>query len=161
VDGPSALDAGIRGVYRVAHRVLRTWWFVRRPRTHGALVALWHDGALLLVKNSYRREHTLPGGYVARGETPEEAARRELLEETGLDLPASRFRQAFEGELPFEFRRDFLTIVEVELEARPEIRVDNREVVWAGWKRPEEILRMNVVPHVVDYLRTRAAALSR
>lgn len=149
---------GIRTAYKVAHRMLRAYWFVRRPRTEGALIALWNDGHLLLVKNSYRKEMTLPGGYVARGETPEQAAHRELLEEVGLDIPTDKFKAAFSDELPFEFRRDFLTIVELELATRPRIEIDNREVVWAGWKTPDEVLRMNVVPHVVDYLRLRAEA---
>jgi len=149
------IDLGFRSAYKVAHRMLRTWWFFRRPRTEGALIAIWNQGELLLVKNSYRDQYTLPGGYVHRGETPSQAASRELLEEVGLDVPSERFRPAFEGELPFEFRRDFLTIVEIDLDHRPEIRVDNREVVWAGWKRPDDVLKMNVVPHVVDYLRVK------
>lgn len=153
------VDRGFQGAYKIAHRMLRAWWFVRRPRTEGALIAIWNEGELLLVKNSYRNEYTLPGGYVHRNETAIEAASRELLEEVGLDVPPDRFRPAFEGELPFEFRRDYLTIVEIELEQRPEIQVDNREVVWAGWKRPQEVLQMNVVPHVVDYLRERAKRL--
>ena len=149
------IDLGFRSAYKVAHRMLRTWWFFRRPRTEGALIAIWNQGELLLVKNSYRRQYTLPGGYVHRGETPSAAAARELLEEVGLHVAPDRFRPAFEGELPFEFRRDFLTIVEIDLDHRPEIRVDNREVVWAGWKRPDDVLRMNVVPHLIDYLRIK------
>ena len=149
------IDLGLRSAYQVAHRVLRGWWFFRRPRTEGALIAIWNQGELLLVKNSYRNQYTLPGGYVHRGETPSQAASRELLEEVGLDVPSERFHSAFEGELPFEFRRDFLTIVEIELDHRPEIHVDNREVVWAGWKRPDDVLRMNVVPHLIDYLRIK------
>ncbi len=151
----SAIDLGFRSAYRVAHRLLRAWWFVRRPRTAGALIAIWNEGQLLLVRNSYRRQYTLPGGYVRKSETASQAAARELLEEVGLEIPEERFRPAFEGELPFEFRRDFLTIVELEVDQRPEIHVDNREVIWAGWKSPEQVLRMDVVPHVVDYLRTR------
>jgi 8-oxo-dGTP diphosphatase len=42
------------------------------------------DGALLLVRLSYRHSWGLPGGLLKRGETPEDAARREVLEESGL-----------------------------------------------------------------------------
>jgi hypothetical protein len=28
-------------------------------------------------------------------------------------------------------------------------------VVWAGWKRPDDVLKMNVVPHLIDYLRIK------
>jgi ADP-ribose pyrophosphatase YjhB (NUDIX family) len=42
------------------------------------------DGALLLVRLSYRNSWGLPGGLLKRGETPEEAALREVAEESSL-----------------------------------------------------------------------------
>lgn len=49
------------------------------------------DGRVLLVEPNYRDDGTwtLPGGTIEsdRGETPREGARRETLEEIGLDLP--------------------------------------------------------------------------
>ena len=42
------------------------------------------DGALLLVRHVYRRHWGVPGGLLQRGEAPEEAVRREVLEEVGL-----------------------------------------------------------------------------
>ena len=48
---------------------MRVYWTVRRPHTHGSLVAMWFNGQILLVKNSYVRYFSLPGGYVKRGES--------------------------------------------------------------------------------------------
>jgi len=42
------------------------------------------DGALLLVRLSYRNNWGLPGGLLKRSETPADAARREVMEESGL-----------------------------------------------------------------------------
>jgi 8-oxo-dGTP pyrophosphatase MutT (NUDIX family) len=42
------------------------------------------DGALLLVRHSYRKRWGFPGGLLARGEGPPEAAVREAREEVGL-----------------------------------------------------------------------------
>lgn len=42
------------------------------------------DGALLLVRHSYRRRWGFPGGLLERGEDVADAARREALEEVGL-----------------------------------------------------------------------------
>ncbi|MFP5254496.1 MAG: NUDIX hydrolase [Acidimicrobiia bacterium] len=44
------------------------------------------DGALLLVRLSYRQRWGVPGGLLKRGETPEDAVRREIREEVGLDV---------------------------------------------------------------------------
>jgi ADP-ribose pyrophosphatase YjhB (NUDIX family) len=44
------------------------------------------DGRLLLVRHAYRPRWGLPGGFLQRGETPVEGARREILEEVGLEV---------------------------------------------------------------------------
>lgn len=135
--------------------MLRSYWFVRRPRTFGALAAVWHGNRLLLVKNSYRRHYTLPGGYVRPGEDPREAARRELHEEVRIALPSDRFELAYHGTRDFEFRCDTLDIYEAELETEPAVRVDGREVVWSGFLTPEDVRALPIVPHLAEYLESR------
>ncbi len=44
------------------------------------------DGALLLVRHTYRSRWGVPGGLLEKGEHPRDAAVRETLEETGLDI---------------------------------------------------------------------------
>jgi ADP-ribose pyrophosphatase YjhB (NUDIX family) len=44
------------------------------------------DGALLLVRTSYRSRWGVPGGLLKRGEEPADGARREVAEEVGLDI---------------------------------------------------------------------------
>ncbi|MGC5013668.1 NUDIX hydrolase [Streptosporangium sp. DT93] len=53
-----------------------------------ALVAVWCGRHLLLVFDRFRGEWELPGGRIDPGETPLQAAVRELHEESGLLLPA-------------------------------------------------------------------------
>ena len=150
---PTTLDRGIQLGFIVAHRMISVYWAVRRPRTKGALVAVWNQGELLIVKNSYRREHTLPGGYQRPGETSAEAGARELAEECGIFIEPERIRETYHGIHPFEFRKDDVTIVEVEIDSRPAtIAIDHREVVWAGFKAPDEILQMDIVPHLREYI---------
>ena len=44
------------------------------------------DGRVLLIRQRYRNRWGLPGGLLERGEPPEDAARREVREEVGLDV---------------------------------------------------------------------------
>ena len=44
------------------------------------------DGARLFVRHSYRRRWGVPGGLLNRGEDVRDAARREAMEEVGLDV---------------------------------------------------------------------------
>ncbi|MDQ0771782.1 8-oxo-dGTP pyrophosphatase MutT (NUDIX family) [Streptomyces aurantiacus] len=46
-----------------------------------SLVALWHGGKVLMVFDRFRQSWELPGGVIEPGETPRQAAVRELLEE--------------------------------------------------------------------------------
>jgi len=153
---PTLVDLGFQTAFKVAHRMLRAWWRVRHPHTRGALVAVWHEGELLLVKNSYRREYTLPGGYIRTGEPVEAAAARELAEECNIAVHPSQVRQAYSGIHRYENRNDEVTILEVTVDRRPELHVDHREVVWAGFKTPEQALALPIVPHLREYLLARA-----
>jgi 8-oxo-dGTP diphosphatase len=55
--------------------------------TVGAIVVVERPhGAVLLVRHSYRQRWGLPGGLLQRGEDVEVAARREALEEVGLEV---------------------------------------------------------------------------
>jgi 8-oxo-dGTP pyrophosphatase MutT (NUDIX family) len=55
-------------------------------RVGAACIVVRDDGAILLVRHSYRGGWGLPGGLIRRGEEPEHAALRESREEVGLDL---------------------------------------------------------------------------
>jgi 8-oxo-dGTP pyrophosphatase MutT (NUDIX family) len=56
------------------------------PTTIGVRVILVRDEEVLLVKHTYLDGWYMPGGRVNKGETLEQAIRRELKEELGADL---------------------------------------------------------------------------
>jgi 8-oxo-dGTP diphosphatase len=62
----------------------------RLPASAGALIAD-RSGRLLVLKPTYKAGWTVPGGQIeADGESPWEACRREVREETGLVVPGVR-----------------------------------------------------------------------
>lgn len=154
-DGPSWVDRSFRVGYRVAHGLLRAYWFLRRPRKGGTLVAVWHRGELLIVKSSYRRVCSLPGGYPRPGESPAETGARELEEECGIRLSHASLREVHRGEHLFEGRLDAVVIVEGALVERPALRIDWREISWARFMTPREARGLPSVPHLQDYLALR------
>ncbi|MBV8734145.1 MAG: NUDIX domain-containing protein [Solirubrobacterales bacterium] len=74
-----------RQAYRVAHHLLRAWWFVRRPDHEGVKCVLNDADRVLLVRHTYGdRRWDLPGGSVRRSEVAQETATREMEEELGI-----------------------------------------------------------------------------
>lgn len=62
----------------------------------GACAIFDFDGRVLLVRHTYGRLNwELPGGGAEPGESPDETAVREVLEETGLDVEIDRFSGAY------------------------------------------------------------------
>jgi 8-oxo-dGTP pyrophosphatase MutT (NUDIX family) len=151
-------DAGWRLVYRLGFPAARLWWRVRRPQHVGAQVAVHVGGALLLIRLSYRREWTLPGGGVHAGETPLAAARRELAEETGLVadwlLPAGTVHGAWDG------RSEVVHFFELPLDHLPPLALDRREVIAARLVPLAELGGLRLTGSVAGYVaahRKRAA----
>lgn len=153
------LDALWRVAYRLAFRLQRLYWHLCRPVLRGSYVAVWHEGRVLCVRNSYRRRLTLPAGGLNRGEAPRDAAIRELREEVSIEASPTALHYA--GEIvsqvgPAEDRAHFF---ELQCDAQPPaFRVDRREVVWAGFLCPGEVLAAEVVDVVRQYLQRRLDA---
>ena len=128
--------------------MMRTYWRLRHPTTHGALVALWNGGELLLVRNSYVPYYCLPGGYVHRGERGRDAALRELSEEVGVDARPDELQLVLEETHEWEGKHDHVVIFSLELPSRPAISVDHREVVEASWWSPQRALTLDLFPPI-------------
>lgn len=139
-------------LYRLAAWLYETYRLIAKPRTHGALVALWHQGEVLLVEASYRRELSLPGGWINRGETARMAAQRELAEELGLQVEANELGK------PWAFTErsargvNTVTIFSVELAVRPALQMDGLEILSCLWLARAEALEHPITGHLRAYL---------
>jgi 8-oxo-dGTP diphosphatase len=162
--GARPLDRAWQIAYRVAYSLAKMWWFVRRPRHRGALLAVWHGGDILMLSLSYRRFLNLPGGGIERGEDARVTALREAEEEIGLVLAPDQLRLAGAIEFHWENRFDHVTIFEAVLAERPILSIDHREIVAASFRAPASIRPDELSPHVRHYLAGKlnpASAASR
>jgi len=73
---------------RLLYFGFRIYCFIFRPKTLGVRVMLIQNGQVLLVRQTYLPGWFMPGGGVKRGETMEDAARREAREEVGAEMGA-------------------------------------------------------------------------
>ncbi|RPF72178.1 NUDIX domain-containing protein [Aurantiacibacter spongiae] len=126
-----------RALMPLAHRVRRTWLRWRRPQVEGVSVVIGDgEGRVLLVRQSYATtKWLLPAGGKRRGESAEDAIRREMREELGCELAHLSLFARHEDTLHGAPSRTFLFAAEAASEVRP----DMREVIEARFFAPGEL----------------------
>ena len=128
----------VRGQYKLQeneyHLVVHVWLLTK-------------DGKILLTQRSRKKEsHPLkwegPGGSVIKGEIPIEGAKRETLEEIGLDIPKEKFI-LFKQERRDYFNDFFFAYyIIVDESIIDEIKFLDNEVVDKKWVTIEEFNKM-------------------
>jgi 8-oxo-dGTP diphosphatase len=155
---PTLVDRGFQLAYVCAYQMMRMYWRVRHPTTHGTLVALWNRGEVLLVRNSYVHYYSLPGGYVRHGENARQAALRELSEEVGVAAKAEELELVLDETHEWEGKHDHVHIFALDVPTRPKVELDHREVIEASWWSPEGALSLDLFPPLRRVLEQRARA---
>lgn len=161
--GPTLVDRMFQVAYVCAYQLMRTYWKVRKPTTHGALITLWSGNEVLLVRNSYVSYYSLPGGYVRSGESGADAALRELVEEVGVRVQPEQLTLVHEETHDWQGKRDHVQIFTLDVAERPQVAVDHREVIEARWWSPEQALQLNLFPPLRKVIerRQRERAITR
>jgi 8-oxo-dGTP diphosphatase len=130
----------LRKQIRFAWKLLPSWLRLRIIRTtqqkftvSAAAVISNGEGKVLLLNHLLRpfSGWGLPGGFLASAEQPEEGIRREILEETGLEL----------DDLEMFRVRTIRRHIEILFSATAsgEARVESREIVGLGWFGIDEL----------------------
>ena len=138
---------------------------IRRPHTHGALVAIWHNNQVLMVQTSYRKGYGLPGGGLQPGECAREAAVRELSEELGLAIESSWLQEPWTITEQQRGGRNTVTIFSLpwtQVACAPETRsmhpaltIDQLEIISTAWMSRDEALKQHLPDFLDQYLETQ------
>ncbi len=110
--------------------------------SQGVKVAIFYKGKLLLIRNTYRKGWTLPGGGVKKDESPEQAAIRELREEVGISIPKLNSH----GTIKLDFERNsFVTVFSGRVNSI-DFQIDGLEIDEAKWVDTKELSKMDILP---------------
>lgn len=100
----------------------------------GAVCVVEHDEEFLVLWQPHRRGWSLPGGLLGRGESPEDAVRREVREEVGLDIdPGEPVTVRFDPQ-----ERGIDVVFRVRLDSRPALSLST-EARKARWTSRQEL----------------------
>ena len=112
--------------------VIKLYWRVFKPKTTGVKVFIKYKDQVFFIQNSYgQRYWTLPGGGVKKGESLEDAAKREVKEEVGIVLNQVISKGSFLYEE--EGKKDMIHVFFAEVEDNL-FRIDNLEIKNASWE---------------------------
>ena len=139
-----------RTLLRIAHRLRDHWRRWRKTPLAGvSMIARDLEGRILLVRHSYGpNAWYFPGGGIRKGEAPEEAAGRELKEETGCECDGVFLVGQFEEEISGSPHTAYVVTCVTHDVPRP----DRREVVEARFF-PTHSLPEPLSPHTAARLR--------
>lgn len=124
-----------RYIYRAGWPIALLYFRIRKPHNYAVRTVVEHEGKLLLVRESYgKRRWSFPGGLMKRREQPEVAARRELMEETGVEAGALTLLGTQRAVSKYGRWDSWI----YEGKARsPELTIDKGEILEAGWFSPD------------------------
>ncbi len=116
---------------KAAYPIAKCYWFIVRPTSFGAKVLIEHNNNYLLIRHTYGPTHwSLPGGGVRRGETPDAAAKRETIEETGIEISHLRHIGTFESTR--EYKHDTIHCFHASA-LSDQLTIDPIEIIEARW----------------------------
>ena len=123
--------------------------------TVGALIFNPHGQLFLMKSPKWRGKYVVPGGHVELGESLEEALRREIKEETGLDIYAIEFVciQEFVYDEAFWEKRHFIFLDYACRTDSEEARLNDEGESFV-WISLEGALELSIEPYTERAIRT-------
>ena len=112
----------------------------------GAVVLNRRKQVLIVRTWKWPGLYAIPGGHVEIGESVENAAKREVLEEVGLKIAVGRTLNVQEAIYPMGFhqKRHFLFIDVLCTSNGDKVKIDNNEIQDYIWIEPRKALKLNL-----------------
>ena len=114
--------------------------------TVGALVVNPRGEVLIVRSSKWGDKFTVPGGHIELGERAEDAIKREVKEETGLDVEPERLLLVQEAIYPENYckHEHFIFMDYICLTKNSEVKLDGRELQEYFWMKPTKALDLDL-----------------
>jgi nucleoside triphosphatase len=122
--------------------------------TVGALVVN-EKGEVLIVRSSkWKNKHTVPGGHIELGERAEDAIRREVKEETGLDVEPVRLLLVQQAIYPKDYHKhEHFVFMDYICRAKSsQVKLDGRELQEYVWINPKDALKLDLEEYTRNFV---------
>jgi nucleoside triphosphatase len=122
--------------------------------TVGALVVN-EKGEVLIVRSSkWKNLHTVPGGHIELGERAEDAIKREVKEETGLDVEPVKLLLVQEAIYPKDYHKhEHFVFMDYICRAKSsQVKLDGRELQEFLWIDPKEALKLQMEEYTRNFV---------
>jgi len=146
------LNRSLHPALVLAWNIRLLWCELTGRELSGAQVLVWYRDSILVIKNSYRKGHYLPGGGMSRNEEPVSAAVRELMEETGITVTETELKAL--GPVNYKIQGVSVCdhIFEVELQDYQAPCVDGLEVTGAWFWRCAKVHKVPQLTHLRRFM---------
>jgi len=122
--------------------------------TVGALVVNQRGEVLLVRSSKWGDKLTVPGGHIELGERSEDAIKREVKEETGLDVKPTRLLLVQEAIYPENYSKHehFIFMDYICETTSHEVKLDGRELQEYFWMNPTEALKLDLERYTRNFV---------
>lgn len=122
--------------------------------TVGALVANSKGEVLIVRSNKWSNKYTVPGGHIELGERAEDAIKREVKEETALDVSHVRLLLVQEAIFPANYYKHehFVFMDYLCTSLNSEVKLDGRELQEYIWIKPDDALKLDLEDYTRNFV---------
>jgi len=122
--------------------------------TVGALVVNPKGEVLIVRSSKWADKHTVPGGHIELGELAEDAIRREVKEETGLDVDVVELLLVQQAIYPKFYRKhEHFVFMDYLCRTRDlTVRLDGRELQDYTWVNPRDALELDLEEYTRNFV---------